>query len=393
MTKDEDFKLLKIQTIILKVNIHCDGCKQKVKKLLQRIEGVYTATIDAEQQKVTVSGNVDSATLIKKLGKAGKHAELWNNKPNNASNHHNHKPNNNQQRQQAQLMKDNIPSKNNNINPNNKPQTTQALIQGLKAFKNQHTKLESLSSDNEFYEDYDEDDDDDEDDLSFLEEKLNELNMLKQANPAALAAANSKKNGNGSSSGGKKGAGAGAGAGAVAVPGPNQNNGGMKNPNGLELKGMNGTSNANFVSNPTLSNAGGLQGLTNGFPSSGINGGYGGGNIPQGLSQQSPLMMSFNGSHGHPSSMLMNMRNLNNNSNINNMNSIYSNGNNMMMNESKYMQPQLMYNRSPQIPPFTGYYPSPYYYYNINNSISNHQSEDYTAHLFSDENQSSCAVM
>ncbi|KAI0491614.1 hypothetical protein KFK09_025874 [Dendrobium nobile] len=388
MTKDEDFKLLKIQTIILKVNIHCDGCKQKVKKLLQRIEGVYTATIDAEQQKVTVSGNVDSATLIKKLGKAGKHAELWNNKPNNSSNHHNHKPNNNQQRQQAQLMKDNSPSKNNNINPNNnnsnnKTQTTQALIQGLKAFKNQHTKLESLSSDNEFCdEDYDEDDDDDEDDLGFLEAKLNELNMLKQANPAALAAANSKKNDNGSSSGGKKGAG--------AVPGPNQNNGGIKNPNVLELKGMNGAS--------TLSNAGGPQGLNNGFPSSGINGGYVGGNIPpQGLSQPSPMMMSFNGGshgHGHPSSsMLMNMRNLNNNSNINNMSSIYSNGNNMMMNESKYMQPQLMYNRSPQIPPFTGYYPSPYYYYNINNSISNHQSEDYTAHLFSDENQSSCAVM
>ena len=28
-----------LQTCVLKVNIHCDGCKQKVKKLLQRIEG------------------------------------------------------------------------------------------------------------------------------------------------------------------------------------------------------------------------------------------------------------------------------------------------------------------------------------------------------------------
>ncbi|XP_020600370.1 heavy metal-associated isoprenylated plant protein 37-like isoform X2 [Phalaenopsis equestris] len=402
MSKDEDFKLLKIQTIILKVNIHCDGCKQKVKKLLQRIDGVYTVTIDAEQQKVTVSGNVDSATLIKKLAKAGKHAELWNQKSNHHSNHHNPKPNNNQQRQQTQLMKNTNPSKYNNgltfnnNNSNNRPQSTQALIQGLKAFKNQHTKLESLSSDNEFC---DEDDDgEEEDDLGLLEEKLKHLNLLKQANPAAFAAAaNAKTNGNGPSNGaGKKG---------VAGAGPNHNNGGLqtptwaeplKNQNGLELKGMNATSNTNFATNPTLSTVG-LQNVTNGFPSSNISGGFGGGNIPHGQSQPSPMMLNFNGSHGHPSSMMMNMRNLSSNNNINNLNhNIYSNGNNMMMNESKYLQPQLMYNRSPQIPPFTGYYPTPYYYHTIDNctSSSNPQSEGcYTAHLFSDESQSSCAVM
>ncbi|CAA6665388.1 unnamed protein product [Spirodela intermedia] len=52
-------------TVVLRVHIHCDGCKQEVKKLLQKIEGVYTVAIDAENQKVTVSGNVDSAALIK----------------------------------------------------------------------------------------------------------------------------------------------------------------------------------------------------------------------------------------------------------------------------------------------------------------------------------------
>uniref|UniRef100_A0A3Q7H6C5 HMA domain-containing protein n=1 Tax=Solanum lycopersicum TaxID=4081 RepID=A0A3Q7H6C5_SOLLC len=77
MTKDEDFKLLKIQTCELRVNIHCDGCKQKVKKLLQRIEGVYQVNIDFEHQKVTVYGSVDSDTLIRRLVKARKHAELW----------------------------------------------------------------------------------------------------------------------------------------------------------------------------------------------------------------------------------------------------------------------------------------------------------------------------
>ncbi|KAL1192220.1 Heavy metal-associated isoprenylated plant protein 37 [Cardamine amara subsp. amara] len=82
MTKDEDFKLLKIQTFSLRVNIHCEGCNQKVKKLLQRIEGVCLVKIEAEHQKVTVSGSVDSAILISKLVKAGKHAELWSPNPN-----------------------------------------------------------------------------------------------------------------------------------------------------------------------------------------------------------------------------------------------------------------------------------------------------------------------
>ncbi|KAI3445276.1 hypothetical protein Pfo_001941 [Paulownia fortunei] len=69
--------MLKIQTCVLRVDIHCDGCKHKVKNKLQKIEGVCKVNIDVEQGKVTVSGNVDPATLMKKLEKAGKHAELW----------------------------------------------------------------------------------------------------------------------------------------------------------------------------------------------------------------------------------------------------------------------------------------------------------------------------
>ncbi|GMN43902.1 hypothetical protein TIFTF001_013097 [Ficus carica] len=46
---------------------------------LRRLQkkSVYTTTIDLRQQRVTVTGNVDSETLIKKLVKTGKHAELW----------------------------------------------------------------------------------------------------------------------------------------------------------------------------------------------------------------------------------------------------------------------------------------------------------------------------
>ncbi|MFS8001496.1 putative heavy metal-associated domain superfamily [Helianthus anomalus] len=35
MSKEE---FVKIQTCSLKVNIHCDGCKRKVKKIIQNIE-------------------------------------------------------------------------------------------------------------------------------------------------------------------------------------------------------------------------------------------------------------------------------------------------------------------------------------------------------------------
>ncbi|KAK9945634.1 hypothetical protein M0R45_011138 [Rubus argutus] len=58
---------LKYQTWVLKVSIHCEGCKKKVKKVLQSIEGVYTITIDSQQHKVTVTGNVEAETLLKKL--------------------------------------------------------------------------------------------------------------------------------------------------------------------------------------------------------------------------------------------------------------------------------------------------------------------------------------
>ncbi|XP_044498741.1 heavy metal-associated isoprenylated plant protein 36-like isoform X2 [Mangifera indica] len=69
---------LKYKTWVLRVSIHCEGCKQKVKKILRNIDGVYTTNIDLRQHKVTVVGDVDAETLIKSLEKKyGKHAELW----------------------------------------------------------------------------------------------------------------------------------------------------------------------------------------------------------------------------------------------------------------------------------------------------------------------------
>ncbi|KAE8671307.1 Detected protein of unknown function [Hibiscus syriacus] len=68
---------LKYKTWVLKVLIHCEGCKKKVKKVLQAIDGVYETKIDSEHHKVTVTSSVDAETLIKRLTKSGKHVELW----------------------------------------------------------------------------------------------------------------------------------------------------------------------------------------------------------------------------------------------------------------------------------------------------------------------------
>ncbi|XP_030467059.1 heavy metal-associated isoprenylated plant protein 32-like [Syzygium oleosum] len=67
----------RLQTCVLRVNIHCDGCRKKVKKLVQKINGVQNISIDAELGKVTVMGYIDPRTVIKKLIKSGKHAEIW----------------------------------------------------------------------------------------------------------------------------------------------------------------------------------------------------------------------------------------------------------------------------------------------------------------------------
>ncbi|XP_008806263.2 heavy metal-associated isoprenylated plant protein 37-like [Phoenix dactylifera] len=384
MVKGGDFKVLKIQTYILKVNMHCDGCKEKVKKLLRKIEGVCSVSIDVEHQRVTVTGNVDSGTLIKKLARSGKRAEIWSQKTSSQN------PKTNQQKQQKQAaaaaaaahpMKDG--------QKNNKDEGKQGLIQGLQAFKNQHNKLSSLSSDEEDY--YDDDDDDDEDDgldeLPFL--NMNQINFLRQASNAA---ANAKKTGHGNPMGNGN-----SGAGNKGGGNPNQNQ--MKNPNGSQQKGIDVPGHSKIVNGVHL--GGGnphagegrrvndINGMMMGLHGLGANkgGGFQGNGFPgytrfpsngegNGGHHQSPMMVNMQGYQAHPSSIMNNLRGHNNN---------------MMMHPSTYMQPQMMYHRSPQIPPYTGYYhhlyPNPYH--------PNNQSEndDYGVHLFSDENTKGCIVM
>ncbi|KAJ6305847.1 hypothetical protein OIU78_021217 [Salix suchowensis] len=77
MNKQEVMKLQQTHTLKVNIDCHCDGCKKKIKKMLKKIEGVYSTKIDAEHGKVTVTGDVDPAKLIKQFEKSGKHAELW----------------------------------------------------------------------------------------------------------------------------------------------------------------------------------------------------------------------------------------------------------------------------------------------------------------------------
>ncbi|KAI4357682.1 hypothetical protein L6164_001616 [Bauhinia variegata] len=397
MTKDENFKLLKIQTCVLKVNIHCDGCKQKVKKLLQRIEGVYQVQIDAEQQKVTVLGSVDAATLIKKLVRAGKHAELWCSQKANQN-----------QKQKNNCIKDD----------KNKGQKQGGLAKGIEAFKNQQKFPAFYNEEDDDYYDEDDEDDFDDDELRFITERARQLNLLRQqaaeANNAkkgvgaAIPAVqnNGKMNNNvANANGGKKG-------------NPSQNMSMKGNPAAIDQKTI---AAALKMNNPHL---GGGEGLNlgeakrandigtmmslAGFNGNSVNGGSATvlGNNPNGLGgfQVQPnngvagssaglppngafatgqypasLLMNGNGFNSHPS-QLMNM--------------------NMQNRHVMQQQPQMMYHRSPLVPPSTGYY---YYNNNYNhipasysNSFSNYSGagDHSAAHMFSDENTSgSCSIM
>ncbi|XP_074573732.1 uncharacterized protein LOC141830147 [Curcuma longa] len=177
MDKHGEFKLLKIQTHILKVNIHCDGCKLQVRKILHRTEGVFSVSIDVEEQKVTVSGDVDAATLIRKLNRAGKHAEPWPAKTSKDQ----RIPN---QQKQGKPVCNAVNDVADKIKESSK---ISSLRQGHKSFGNQKHKLSSSSSD-EYDEDEDgdgEDDDDDDYDLRSLDGQLRQIQLMRNTNAAA----------------------------------------------------------------------------------------------------------------------------------------------------------------------------------------------------------------
>ncbi|RZC80786.1 hypothetical protein C5167_043355 [Papaver somniferum] len=77
VTEDASAEPVNYKTCVLRVSIHCEGCKKKVKKILKKIHGVEDIIIDSKIHKVTVIGNVNGEALLRKLLIKGKHAEFW----------------------------------------------------------------------------------------------------------------------------------------------------------------------------------------------------------------------------------------------------------------------------------------------------------------------------
>ncbi|XP_039059500.1 heavy metal-associated isoprenylated plant protein 33-like [Hibiscus syriacus] len=442
MSKEE---LMKIQTCVLKVNIHCDGCKNKVKKILQKIEGVFKTTVDSEQGKVTVLGNVNPDVLIKKLAKSGKHAELWgsskatNNNNNNQPKVGQPTPQQLQQHlQQLQQMKGfqdlklpQLKDMKNSPIPNNNQK-------GLK-----FAEEDALSDDDDY------DDDDELDDPRHPLNKMkpvmgnapkglpNNMMMLKgMMNVNHPQLMNAQKPAQNAGPNGKKG---GAGGNGVPAGGGNNGNGGKKggpvggynnggNPNqgggGGRNGGKNGPQEANKNVGGGVNNGGpnggkkGNNGVSDGFPTMG--GGPNGGNMggPQraaamnmAMGQMGSLPMGQMGNipavQGLPATAAMN-------GNGGGGNGGYFQGAGPdVMPGNPYHQQQIMaamMNQQRAVggaserfqpmmharpPPAVNYMPPPYpypYQYPYPHPYPHPQPDPYT-HFFSDENTSSCNVM
>ncbi|KAL0709922.1 hypothetical protein Bca4012_016900 [Brassica carinata] len=70
--------------VVLKVNMHCDGCASKFAKSVRAIQGVETVKAESGTGKVTVTGDVDPTKLREQLEvKTRKKVELVSPKPNN----------------------------------------------------------------------------------------------------------------------------------------------------------------------------------------------------------------------------------------------------------------------------------------------------------------------
>ncbi|XP_018445033.2 heavy metal-associated isoprenylated plant protein 3 isoform X1 [Raphanus sativus] len=64
-------------TVVLKVDMHCDGCASKIVKCLRSFKGVETVKTESESGKLTVTGEVDPAKLRETLAeKTKKKVEL-----------------------------------------------------------------------------------------------------------------------------------------------------------------------------------------------------------------------------------------------------------------------------------------------------------------------------
>uniref|UniRef100_A0ACD5VZ73 Uncharacterized protein n=1 Tax=Avena sativa TaxID=4498 RepID=A0ACD5VZ73_AVESA len=59
------------------VHMCCAGCEKKIRKAVEKLEGVDEVEIDMAMQKVTVNGDVEQKKVLKTVRRTGKRAVLW----------------------------------------------------------------------------------------------------------------------------------------------------------------------------------------------------------------------------------------------------------------------------------------------------------------------------
>jgi copper chaperone CopZ len=65
------------QLVEMCVHMDCPGCEKKVRKAVERLEGVHGVEVDMAQQKVTVNCDVDQKKVLKAVRRTGRRAVLW----------------------------------------------------------------------------------------------------------------------------------------------------------------------------------------------------------------------------------------------------------------------------------------------------------------------------
>ncbi|KAK8563556.1 hypothetical protein V6N13_006245 [Hibiscus sabdariffa] len=62
--KKEEKKPPKESTVVLKIRTHCDGCINKIRKIILKVNGVQSVDVDGTKDLVTVKGTMDVKDLI-----------------------------------------------------------------------------------------------------------------------------------------------------------------------------------------------------------------------------------------------------------------------------------------------------------------------------------------
>ncbi|TKY62127.1 Heavy metal-associated isoprenylated plant protein 26 [Spatholobus suberectus] len=75
--KKPEEKSPKESTVVLKIRLHCDGCIQKIRKIILRTKGVESVNIEGGKDLVTVKGTMDVKEMVPYLSeKLKRHVEV-----------------------------------------------------------------------------------------------------------------------------------------------------------------------------------------------------------------------------------------------------------------------------------------------------------------------------